>query len=67
MNPSTFRICELLEISLSHQIAAKPGNLAMKIRASLTWITYVFASNYRNSTFGELSFDGGTSMAGQAG
>lgn len=53
--------------SLSHQIAAKPGNPAMKIRASLTWITCVFASNYRNSTFGELAFDVHASMAGQAG
>lgn len=52
--------------SLCH-IAAKSVILAVKIRASLTRITCIFARNYRNSTFGELSFDRGTSMAGQAG
>jgi len=62
-----FYICELLEISLSHQIAVKPGKLAVKIGTSLTCITCVFASNYRNSAFGELAFDVHTSMAGQVG
>lgn len=53
-------VYEVLEILLVHQIAAKPGNLAMKIRASLTWITWGFASNYWNSAFGKLAFDAHT-------
>lgn len=52
---------------LCHQIAAKPGNLAMKIRAGLSWITWAFASNYRNSTFSKLALDVYTHMAGQTG